>query len=137
MKYMLLTYGTQEDYDGMAGKPTGRPAWKPEEFKAMVDFMTALNKKLEDTGVLVETRGLDAPVHTRRVTATGGENVVTDGPYAETQEVLAGYWVIECDGLEEATRIAMEISECPGPEHLTNGAYIDIRPINDSADELL
>ncbi|GLZ81577.1 hypothetical protein Afil01_63840 [Actinorhabdospora filicis] len=137
MKFMLMTYGTQEDYDGMAGKSTGKPAWTPEQFQAMVEFITALNKKLEDSGVLVETRGLDLPVHTRRVTHDNGENVVTDGPYAETQEVLAGYWVVDCDGIEQATEIAMELSNCPGPEHVQNGAYIDIRPINDSADELL
>lgn len=137
MKFMLLTYGTQEDYDGMAGKPTGKPAWTPEQFQAMVEFMTALNRKLEDTGVLVETRGLDAPVHTRRITHNSGENVVTDGPYAETQEVLAGYWVIDCESLDRATEIAMELSACPGPEHLVNGAYIDIRPISDGAEDLL
>jgi hypothetical protein len=45
-------------------------------------------------GELVETRGLSAPVHTRRIQLKEGVPVVTDGPYAEAEEVLAGYWVV-------------------------------------------
>ena len=40
MKYMILTYGSQQDYDGMAGQATDLPAWTPEDFAAMGAFMT-------------------------------------------------------------------------------------------------
>ena len=91
---------------------------------------------LADSGELVETRGLAAPVHTRRVQLQGGVPVVTDGPYAETYEVLAGYWVVECDSFDRATEIAARLSECPGPEALRARGVADIRPIAESRAEL-
>ena len=51
----------------MVGKATGKPAWTPEDFAALDEFMTRFNRELAESGELVETRGLDAPVHTRRV----------------------------------------------------------------------
>ena len=42
-----------------------------------------------------------------------GVPVVTDGPYAESQEVLAGFWIVECESLDRATEIAAGLSSCP------------------------
>jgi hypothetical protein len=98
--------------------------------------MESFNKDLEESGELVETRGLTAPVHTRRVGSQDGVPFVTDGPYAETQEVLAGYWIVDCESFDRATEIAARISSCPNP----NGAYadsvVDVRPIAESVAEL-
>ncbi|MEV4238701.1 MULTISPECIES: YciI family protein [unclassified Nocardia] len=135
MKYMILSYGSQQDYDGMVGKDTGKPAWSAGDFAAMAEFMGNLNKKLEESGELVETRGLAEPVHTRRVITKNGAPFVTDGPYAETQEVLAGYWIVECESFDRATEIAAELSKCPAPPHIAETAYADIRPIAESAPE--
>jgi hypothetical protein len=133
MKYMILMSGSQQDYDAMAGKDTGKPAWTAEDLQAMGEFMEALSQDLEKAGELVDARGLAAPVHTRRVTLRAGVPVVTDGPYAETQEVLAGYWIVECASFDRATEIAARLSKCPGgPE----GSYADVRPIVDSRSEL-
>src|SRR5438309_9273659 len=129
MKYMILTYGSQQDYDAMSGKPSRKPHWSPEDFAAMGAFMESFNRDLAASGELVETRGLTAPVHTRRVQLQDGVPVVTDGPYAETYEVLAGYWVVECDSFDRATEIAARLSECPGPEALRARGVADIRPI--------
>jgi predicted RNA polymerase sigma factor len=62
-----------------------------EEIAAMHAHMGAIHQDLVDSGELVDARGLTAPVHARRVRLAGGVPVVTDGPYAETQEVLAGF----------------------------------------------
>jgi hypothetical protein len=132
VKYMILSYASQQDYDNMAGKAAGTPAWSAEDFAAMGAFMEAFNKDLEESGELVETRGLAAPVHTRRLGSRNGAPVVTDGPYAETQEVLAGYWIVECESFDRATEIAARLGECPAPEHVAAKAYADIRPIEDS-----
>ncbi len=78
----------------MSGKYSDAPVWSAEDFAAMGAFMESLNRELAESGELVETRGLDAPVHTRRVQLQNGVTVVTDGPFAETNEVLAGYWVV-------------------------------------------
>jgi hypothetical protein len=134
MKYMIMMYGSQRDYDDMTG---ASGSWTPEHFAAIGAFMEKFNRDLAETGVLVDTRGLAAPVHTRRVHARDGVRVVTDGPYAETQEVLAGYWVVECDSFDHATEIALRLTECPGPPEVGERAYVDVRPIADSQGDLL
>jgi hypothetical protein len=136
VKYMILTYGSQQDYDAMAGKAAGKPAWSAEDFAAMGAFMESFTKELTDSGELVETRGLTAPVHTRRLQLREGVPVVTDGPYAETQEVLAGYWVVECDSFDRATQIAARLASCPAPDDVAASAVADIRPIADSRHDL-
>jgi hypothetical protein len=135
---MILTYGSQRDYDGLAGRSApGAPAWTPEQFAALGAFMQAFNAELAETGELVETRGLAAPVHARRVQFQEGVPVVTDGPYAETQEVLAGYWIVDCDSFDRATEIAAGLTKIPGPQHVRDRAEaIDIRPIADSQADL-
>jgi hypothetical protein len=136
MKYMILTYASQRDYDGMAGRPAAEPVWSAEDFAAMGQFMEAFNNDLAASGELVETRGLTAPALTRRLQLQNGVPVVTDGPYAETQEVLAGYWIVECDSFDRATEIAGRLAACPAPEHVTANAYADVRPIMESAAEI-
>ena len=136
MKYMILTYASQRDYDGMAGKPTEEPVWSAEDFAAMREFMEAFNKDLADSGELVETRALAAPVLTRRLQLQNRVPVVTDGPYAETQEVLAGYWIVECDSFDRATELAARLARCPAPEQVAATAVADVRPIADSASDL-
>jgi hypothetical protein len=137
MKYMILTYASQQDYDGMAGKDTGKPAWTAEDFAAMGAFMERFNTDLAESGELVETRALAAPVLTRRIGSRDGAAVVTDGPYAETQEVLAGYWIVECDSFDRATEIASRLGDTPAPEAVRATAYADIRPIFESQDDLV
>ena len=130
MKYMIMLYGTQRDYDAMAGKDVGSP-WTAEDLAAMGAFMDAFNKELMDSGELVDARGLAAPALTRRLRLQGGVPVVTDGPYPESTELLAGYMIIECDSLERATEIAARITDCPGPAEVRETAYVDLRPVVD------
>ena len=137
MKYLILMYGTQQDYDAMAGKAAqGEPAWSAADFAAMGAFMDSFGKDLAESGELVDARGLTAPVHARRIRLQSGVPVVTDGPYAETEEVLAGYWLVECDSFDRATEIAARLTNCPGPEHVRARAFVDVRPVAESRDEL-
>jgi hypothetical protein len=136
VKYMILTYASQQDYDGMAGKATDKPAWSEEDYAAMGAFMEKFNSDLEGSGELVETRGLAAPALTRRLGSKAGQQVVTDGPYAETQEVLAGYWIVECESFDRATEIAAELGKCPAPDFVASTAYADIRPLMESQADL-
>jgi hypothetical protein len=131
MKYMILTFASQQHYQEMVGQPTSRPAWTQEEWAALGAFMHDFNQELVDSGELVESRGLSTPVRTRRVGLKEGAAVVTDGPYAEAEEVLAGYWVVECESFDRATEIASRLAGCPGPEHVRGRAYADVRPIDD------
>ena len=136
MKYMILTYASQQDYDAMTGRATTTPTWSAEDFAAMGAFMEAFNKDLVESGELVDTRGLSAPIHTRRIQLQQGVPVVTDGPYAETYEVLAGYWIVECDSFDRATEIAARLASCPGPVDAAQRAFADVRPIAESRNEL-
>ena len=131
VKYMILTFASQQDYQGLTGQPSSQPTWTLEDWAALGAFMNAFNQELVDSGELVETRGLSAPVHTRRVQLKEGVPVVTDGPYAEAEEVLAGYWVIECDSFDRATEIASRLASCPGPAHVRARAFADVRPIDE------
>jgi hypothetical protein len=131
---MIMLYASQRDYDAMAGKASpGSPAWSPEELQAMSEFMGRWNESLVESGEFVDAHGLAAPVHTRRVHGLkDGVPVVTDGPYAETQEVLAGYNVVDCDSFDRATELAAGITRCPAPAGIdTTAWYVDVRPIDE------
>jgi hypothetical protein len=136
VKYMIMVYASQLDYDGMAGKAGDRPAWTGAEVAAMAQFMEGFSKELTESGELIDTQGLAAPVHTRRIHSPNGTPVVTDGPYAESQEVLAGYWIVDCASFDRATEIAARLADVPGPDHARARGKADIRPIVDSRAEL-
>jgi hypothetical protein len=137
VKYMLMLYSSQQDYDALAGKSSpGKPAWTPEQFEAMGQFMAGFTADLAGSGELVEARGLTAPVHARRIQLKEGVPVVTDGPYPETQEVLAGYWVLDCESFDRATEIAAQLSRCPNPGPEYADYLVDIRPVAESRAEI-
>ncbi|RKN16173.1 hypothetical protein D7147_24105 [Micromonospora musae] len=131
MKYMILLYGSQQDYDVLSGQPGDRPAMTPEQVAAMHAHMEKVHRALVDSGELVDAQGLSAPVHARRVQVDGGLPVVTDGPYPETQEVLAGYTIVECASFDRATEIASGFVNPDAP-----GEYVDVRPVLDGVEDL-
>jgi hypothetical protein len=130
MKYLVMVQGSQADYDAMSGKPSEHsPAWSEKELQAMFSFMEGINNDLAESGELVDAQGLTAPAQTRFVTVDqDGRPVITDGPYGETKEVLAGYWVLECESLERVTEIAARVAQCPVPEGEPDYPVV-IRPI--------
>ncbi|MEV7520374.1 YciI family protein [Streptomyces sp. NPDC091371] len=117
MKYLVMVQGAQADYDAMNGKASAHsPAWSEQELRAMFAYMNAINDDLAESGEFVDAQGLVEPARTRFVTADSeGRPVVTDGPYGETKEVLAGYWVLDCASLERVTEIAARVARCPVP----------------------
>ena len=62
MKYMILLYGSQQDYDGLAGRPTDKPGMSPEDVAAIHALMESIHKDLTESGELVDARGLTAPL---------------------------------------------------------------------------
>jgi len=136
MKYLILLYGSQLEYDAMAGKATDKPAVSPEDFAPMYAFMESFHEDLAESGELVDAQGLAAPVHARRIQLEDGVPVVTDGPYSETQEVLAGYTLVECESFDRATEIAAGLARCPYPAEAPGEFVVDVRSILDSSGEL-
>ena len=136
MKYLIMLYASQQDYDAMSGQSKDAPNWSGEQLAAMGEFMESFNNELVASGEFVDARGLDAPVHTRRIKVLNGAAVVTDGPYAETQEVLAGYTIVECDSFDRATEIAGRLANCPPGPGGAEGVYTDVRPIMENRPDL-
>ncbi|MGH3327944.1 MAG: YciI family protein [Streptomycetales bacterium] len=131
MKYLVMVQGSQADYDAMNGKASAHsPAWNEKDLQAMFAFMGDINNDLAETGELVDAQGLVEPAQTRFVSAgQDGRPVIADGPYGETKELLAGYWVLDCESLERVTEIAARVARCPVPEGVP--AYpVVIRPID-------
>ena len=137
MKYLVMVQGTQADYEAMRGKASANsPAWSEEELQAMFAYMGAINDDLSETGELVDGQGLAEPAQTRLVTlGDDGKAVITDGPYGETKELLAGYWVLECESLERVTEIAERVTRCPQPAGAPDYPVV-IRPIMDGSGDI-
>jgi hypothetical protein len=137
MKYLVMVQGTQADYDAMRGKASAHsPAWSEEELQTMFAYMGAINNDLAETGELVDGQGLAEPAQTRHVTlGDDGKAVITDGPYSETKELLAGYWVLECQSLERVTEIADRVARCPQPAGAPDYPVV-IRPIMDGSGDI-
>ncbi|OKI00789.1 hypothetical protein A6A06_17850 [Streptomyces sp. CB02923] len=118
MKYLVMIYGTQADYEAMSGKAApGSPAWTQDDLRKMFAHMESLNNDLAESGEIVDGQGLSAP--SQAIVVTGGPDgstVVSDGPYGETKEVLAGYWVLDCASEERVVEIAKRVNESPVPE---------------------
>ncbi|MFE9439252.1 YciI family protein [Streptomyces sp. NPDC006602] len=137
MKYLVMVQGTQLDYEAMRGKASpGSPAWSEQEIQAMYAYMEAINNDLSETGEFVDGQGLAEPAKIRTVTLGDDDKaLITDGPYSETKELMAGYWVLECESLERVTEIADRITRCPQPEGAPNYPVV-IRPILEGAGDI-
>ncbi|MET7442125.1 YciI family protein [Streptomyces sp. NPDC004082] len=137
MKYLVMVQGTQADYEAMQGKPSDTsPAWSEQEIQAMYAYMGAVSDDLSESGELLDAQGLAEPARTRLVAAgKDGAPVITDGPYGETKEVLAGYWLVECESLDRVTEIAARVTRCPGPEGATDHPVV-IRPVGGDAGDV-
>jgi len=96
--------------------PYQMDGWSQDDVKRMVRFMDQFNTDLKSKGQLVLAEGLVSPEEARLVKASAdGSPVVTDGPFAESKEFIAGFWIVEAKDAEEAYRIAARVSTCPGP----------------------
>ncbi|WP_174553613.1 YciI family protein [Nocardia arizonensis] len=125
MKYMLLkTYGATANCD------TPITEWAPEDIVAHIEFQKALGAQLAASGELVDAQGLAGPEEARVVNCDGrSAPVVTDGPFPETKEFLAGYWLVDVDSPERALEIAALASAAPGPGGAPIGEHIEVRAV--------
>ena len=125
MRFMLL-----QNYGEVASGCLPMTAWTPEDIQAHIDFQVALNQVLADSGELVDAQGLAGPEAARFVVSVGTTApVVTDGPFPESKELLAGYRIIEVDTAERAIEIAAQASAAPGSEGVPMGIRIEVRQI--------
>jgi hypothetical protein len=124
MRYMLLM-----NYGEAPGVPP-MSEWAPEDARARGEAMMAIHRELTESGELVGTEGLTGPEAAKIVTHDGaGAPVVTDGPFPESKELLAGYWLVDVESEARAVEIAARTSAAPGPGGKPMGKEIQVRPV--------
>jgi hypothetical protein len=101
--------------------------WSPDDVKAHIDFQIGMNDELRRRGELVDAQGLAQSART--VINDGVAPVVTDGPYPESKELLAGYRIVDVESPERALEIAAEASAAPGPGGAPIRQPIEVREV--------
>src|SRR6266571_7906580 len=127
MRYLLVV----NFHGGVVAAPMDE--WKPEEVTAHLDYYKALHRELVDSGELVESEVLAGPDLAKIVTSDGTSPVVTDGPFQEFKEWLAGYQIVDVESEARAIEIAAKISAVPGPGGLSTQQPIQVRQVMDQA----
>jgi hypothetical protein len=125
MKFMLMMHAPRAGWE-----TAGIGTWPPEDIKAHIGFMIGFAKELAESGVLVGAEGLDLPEQARVVRATAaGTPAVTDGPFPEAKEFLAGYWIVDVESPEQAYEIAARASAAPGKGGVPMNMPIEVRQV--------
>ena len=117
MRFMVMVKATK---DSEAGAPPTQE---------LLEAMMAYNEELVKAGIMKGGDGLQPSSKGARVQFDGAKRTVVDGPFAETKELVAGYWLWECASLDEA--IAW-VKRCPNP--MPGPSEIEIRPLFELAD---
>jgi hypothetical protein len=115
VKYLILIYSN----------PASREIWEgfsDEQRAEGFRYYGALTEELAASGELIVTEALADPSLTRRVTVRDGQTVTSDGPFAEAKELLAGFYLVECDSMERAVEVAARMPEA-------ELGLIEVRPI--------
>lgn len=107
--------------------------WKPEEITAHLDYYAALHNELVSSGELVDSQVLTGPDLAKIVTSDGTAPVVTDGPFLEFKEWLAGYQIVDVESEARAIEIAAKVSAVPGPDGVALQQPIQVRQVMDEA----
>ena len=124
MRYMLMMHAPRGTGDYAVS------GWTREELQAHIAFMHRFNRQLTEAGELVGAEGLAPPAEARVVRAAeDGAPAVTDGPFAEAKEFLAGYWIVECESAERAYELAAKASAAPGPGGARLNFPIEVREV--------
>lgn len=104
--------------------------WSPEARAAHEAYWERLNADLRSAGELVRIEGLTPPAQARVVrSGSSTEPIVTDGPFPEAKEFLAGYWIVEVDSAKRAYAIAARASAAPGPNGEPLAMPIEVREV--------
>ena len=112
MRYLLLLYG----------EPVRPETLTPEQWQGVVETHTTFHRELTEAGALVDSSPLAPPAEARTVRIHRGDRIVVDGPFAETKEVLGGYYLIDVETLDAAVEWAQRLG------HDADGS-IEVRPL--------
>jgi hypothetical protein len=114
VKYMLLIYSNPESWASLSA----------EQRDGLEEAHETLARELTEQGLLVSAAGLADPITTRTVQVRDDTTTTTDGPYAEAKEHLAGFYLVECDNIDQAIGYAARM---PDAEYVA----VEVRPVMD------
>jgi hypothetical protein len=117
MRVMVIIKATKESEAGVM----------PSE-QLLTDMMK-FNEELVNAGVMLAGEGLHPSSKAKRVRFSGAKRTVTDGPFAETKELIAGFWIWKVNSMEEAVAW---VKKCPNP--MNEECDVDIRQIFETED---
>lgn len=123
MRYMLMMHAPRGTGDYQVSE------WSPADLKAHIEFMHRLNKDLTESGEMVSGEGLAAPGEAKLVRAGKNGVPMTDGPFPEAKEFLAGFWIVDVERPERAYAIAARISAAPGPGGTPLNMPVEVRQV--------
>lgn len=119
MRVMVLVKATQDS------EAEEQPAPNSE----MLEAMGRYNEELADAGILISADGLKPTSQAKRIAFDGASRTVIDGPFAETKELVAGYWIWQVRDMDHAVEW---VKRCPNP--MPGPSEIEIRPIYEMSD---
>ena len=123
MKFMLMMQGTIAGWDSMN-------TWSEADIAAHMRFMLKLCDDLKESGELVLAEGLDLPRNAKLVRAARSDApTITDGPFAEAKEFLAGFWIVDVETPGRAVDIAARASTAPGKGGAPLAFPIEVRQV--------
>jgi hypothetical protein len=119
-----------------SGDGAPMPEWTADEIKVHIRFQQDLVKELAEAGELVRADGLAGPEAAKvvRFGGPGAAPVVTDGPFPEAKEFLAGYYMVDVETAERAYEIAAKASSAPGPAGAPIYERIEVRQVMGAPD---
>jgi hypothetical protein len=126
MRVMVIVKATKNSEAGILPGDPRAPAGYDKLFEQMGKF----NDELANAGVMLAGEGLRPSSKGKRVVFSGGKKAVLDGPFAETKELIAGYWLWEVKSIEEAIEW---VRRCPDPMP-GEESVIEIRPVYEAED---
>ena len=123
-KYLILKH-----YRGVPATVNDHPMeeWAPDEVDAHMAFMEAFGKRLEADGEFVDAQALSPDGAFVRANDEG-TGPITDGPFAETKDLIAGWYVVDVDGWDRAVELAGELSLAPGKDGRPIHEWLEVRP---------
>jgi hypothetical protein len=125
MRFMLL-----QNYAGGAGCTVPMSEWAPEEIQAHIEYQRDVNRELTERGELVDAQALTAPPLAKFVIHNGiGAPAITDGPFPETKELVAGYRIVDVESSERAIEIAARVSAAPARGGVPIQQPIEVREV--------
>ncbi|MFD6446287.1 YciI family protein [Promicromonospora sp. NPDC060204] len=126
-KYLLLKHYRRGGPAWLPGTDVPMDQWTPEEITEHIDYMRRFADKLTESGEFV-SEGALAPEGTFVRYDGEGRPPVTDGPFAETKDLIAGWMIIDVESQERAYEAAAELSAAPGAGGRPIHEWLEVRP---------